>query len=439
MRIAYIAAGAGGMYCGSCLHDNTVAAAMQEAGHDVALLPTYTPMRTDEASVASDRLFYGAINVYLRQKSRLFRKAPRFLERLLDRPGLLRWAARRAGTTDAAALGDLTLAVLRGEEGPQAAELERLATWLRDDYRPDVVHLTNSLFLGMARRLGEATGAPVVVNVQGEDLFLDQLPERHRRAVDDEMARRAGDASLFIAPNRYYSRHMSAVLGVSERQMRVVPLGIRLDGYPAKPKGRDTYDRPRLVVGYLARICPEKGLDQLVDTFLDLHAEGEAQCELRVAGYLDPPSKGYLHDQVRRVEDAGLGDRLQIVGEIDHAGKIDFLRDLDLLSVPTAYREPKGLFALEAMAAGVPALLPDHGGFPELIQETGGGELFPANSRNGLTAALRGLLDDRSRLCALGAAGHGAVHAGRGADSMADATLAVYREVVADRGKVATR
>jgi len=56
------------MYCGSCLHDNTLATAMIARGHDVALIPTYTPTRTDEPDVSIDRVFYGAVNVYLEQK-----------------------------------------------------------------------------------------------------------------------------------------------------------------------------------------------------------------------------------------------------------------------------------------------------------------------------------------------------------------------------------
>ena len=69
MRAAYIAAGAAGMICGSCLHDNALAAALIRKGHDVTLIPTYTPIRTDETNVSSGPVFYGALNVYLEQKS----------------------------------------------------------------------------------------------------------------------------------------------------------------------------------------------------------------------------------------------------------------------------------------------------------------------------------------------------------------------------------
>ena len=84
MKIASITAGAAGMYCGSCLRDNTLAAALIEAGHDALLIPTYTPIRTDDENVSQPRIFFGGLNVYLQQKTGLFRHTPRWFDRLLD-------------------------------------------------------------------------------------------------------------------------------------------------------------------------------------------------------------------------------------------------------------------------------------------------------------------------------------------------------------------
>src|SRR5207249_7617003 len=112
MRITYTTAGAAGMYCGSCMHDNTLAAALTRLGHDVLLVPTYTPIRTDEIDVSQKRVFFGGINVYLQQKLSLFRHTPWFLDRLLDAPRLLRWVSRFAVKTQAAELGELTISML---------------------------------------------------------------------------------------------------------------------------------------------------------------------------------------------------------------------------------------------------------------------------------------------------------------------------------------
>ena len=85
MRILSITAGAAGMYCGSCFRDNALAAELIARGHDVSLVPMYTPVRTDEPSVsAGGRVLFGGISVYLQQQSAIFRKTPRLLDRLWD-------------------------------------------------------------------------------------------------------------------------------------------------------------------------------------------------------------------------------------------------------------------------------------------------------------------------------------------------------------------
>src|SRR5205085_12333673 len=132
---------AAGMYCGSCMHDNTLVAALSAQGHDALLVPTYTPIRTDEPDVSQERVFFGGINVYLQQKLGLFRHTPWFLDRLLDAPRLLRWVSRFAVKTRAEDLGDLTVSVLQGEHGHQKKEVDKIVNWLADDIKPEIVVL----------------------------------------------------------------------------------------------------------------------------------------------------------------------------------------------------------------------------------------------------------------------------------------------------------
>ena len=356
MKIAYVGAGAAGMFCGSCLHDNTLAAALMRLGHDVVLLPTYTPMRTDEEGVAIGRVFFGAVNVYLQQKVGLFRRTPRWLDRLLDRPGLLRWVSRFASSTDARALGGAHAVDARRRAGGAEQGIDKLVEWLASEAPPDVVHLSNSLFLGMARRLREALRVPIVVSLQGEDLFLGGFVEPYRGRALALLAERAKDADLFIAPSRWYAAEMARLLGVDDGALRVsaartVPASTST---PAEPPPRPA-ERPP-TIGYLARICPEKGLHLLVDAFAQGPARepGRESLRLRVAGYLGPKGRRYFAKLAARLAGLGLADRVEHVGEVDLAGKVSFLRSLDVLAVPTVYREPEGLFALEAMANGVP-------------------------------------------------------------------------------------
>ena len=443
MRIAYIAAGAGGMYCGSCIHDNTLAAALQKQGHEVALVPTYTPLRTDEENVTEPHLFYGALNVFLQHKSGLFRHTPRLIDNLLDRPGLLRWVSRLGAGTDPRGLGELSLDVLRGESGHQSKELDKLVAWLRDDYRPDLVQITNSLLLGLVRRIQHELRVPVVVALQGEDLFIQQLREPHRSQVIAELRLRAADADLFIAPSRYYADHMAEQLALDPARIAVVPLGIQLDGHGTPPqdaasKAATSEDATSekvtdtVTLGFFARICPEKGVHRLVDAFIKLAGGAEgAALRLRVGGYLGPRDQPFWQQQEQRLRQAGLGDRFELLGDIDRADKIRFLRSLDLLCAPTTYREAKGLYALEAMANSVPVVLPRHGSFPEMIADTNGGVLFEPDSEEDLLRCLRRLIADPVERRALGASGQTAVHRHRSAETMATATAEVYNKLLA--------
>ncbi len=433
MRIAYVAAGAAHMYCGSCLHDNALVAALQRLEHDAVLIPTYTRLRTDERSASIDRVFFGALNVYLKQVAKPLRRAPALVERLLDQPWLLSLASRLGASTDPSGLGELTLSILRGEEGRQAGELEKLVAWLRDGLQPDVVHLTNSMFAGFARRIKAELGVPVVCSVQGEELFLDALAEPSRGRVLAELADRARDVDLFVAPNDAYAQFMAAYLGVPRSRMRVVPLGIHLAGYPAPAAPRRQGVRPEepRVIGYLARIAPEKGLHLLAEAFrLVAAAEGAGRVRLHVAGYLPPRHRRYLRDVERRLAAWGLGADYHYAGEVTREQKLAFLAGLDVLAAPSPYPDPKALYALEALAAGVPVVAPGHGAFPELLAQTGGGVLVAPGNVAELAAVLGELLRDPARRERLGRDGAAAVHARFDDGAMAAATLAVYESCV---------
>jgi glycosyltransferase involved in cell wall biosynthesis len=427
MRIAYIAAGAAGMYCGSCLHDNTLAAALLELGEDVVLVPTYTPLRTDEENVSIRRVFFGGINVYLQQKLALFRRTPWWLDRLFDSPTLIERVSRGAANVDPTKLGDMTVSMLQGESGNQRKELEKLVHWLLTEVKPDIVHLSNSMQLGMAGELRRQCGPPVVCQLSGEDLFLEKLPPPHYEHARAVLRERAADADAFVAINRYYADFMAGYLAVDRGRIHVIPHGLKLDGHGrriAKPASE-----PR-VVGYLARICADKGLHLLVEA-CELLAERSdvPPFVLHAAGYLGEGDRPYLKDLQSRAAAGKLAGRFRYLGELDRAQKIVFLQSLDVMSVPTVYRESKGLPALEAMANAVPVVLPDHGSFTEMIADTGGGLLCRPHDASDLAERIADLLRDPVRATQLGLAGQKAVHDRYHAEQMARNTLQLYRAV----------
>ena len=96
MKILYLTAGAANMYCGSCLRDNALATELIARGHDVMLLPVYTPTLTDERNVSrADKVLFGGISVYLQQHASVFRRTPWVVDKLWDSIAALKLAARR--------------------------------------------------------------------------------------------------------------------------------------------------------------------------------------------------------------------------------------------------------------------------------------------------------------------------------------------------------
>lgn len=427
MRIAYLAAGAAGMYCGSCLHDNTLAAALLKLGEDVVLAPIYTPLRTDEADVSEPRVFFGGINAYLQQKFPLFRRTPRWLDGWLDRPALLRLATRNAGSVDPAKLGDMTVSMLRGEAGYQRKELIKLVDWLIDEVQPDVVHLSNSLMLGLARMIAQRCGPPVVCSLSGEDIFIEKLTPPHYEQARQLLRERAQEVSAFVALNGYFAEFMTDYLAVPAERVHVIPHGLDLAGHgdrTPRPEGA-----PRRV-GFLARICHDKGLHLLADACESLARDGAGPpLELHAAGYLGAADRPYLAAIERRVAAGPLAGKFRYHGELDRAEKITFLQSLDVMCTPTVYRESKGLPVLEAWANGVPVVVPRHGTFPELVAATGGGVLHEPHDAADLAAKLAQLLSDPARGDKLGCAGQQAVRDRYHAEAMARRTRELYRDL----------
>ena len=209
--------------------------------------------------------------------------------------------------------------------------------------------------------------------------------------------------------------------------MHVIPLGINLAGY----EPRESAAGGPLRVGYLARVAPEKGLHLLAQSYIHLRRETGFTGGLEAAGYLAPEHRAYLRGVERELKDAGFGGEFRFHGELDRAGKIEFLRSLDVLSVPSTYDEPKGIFLLEAMACGTPVVQPRRGAFPEVLERTGGGLLVDPDSAPALAGGILRLWQDRALAAELGRRGAQGVREHYSAVHMAAGALEAYAKIAA--------
>ncbi len=446
MKILSFTAGAADMYCGSCLRDNALATALLAQGHDITLVPLYTPTLTDEANVSQRRVFFGGISVFLEELSPLFRWTPRFLDKLWDSFAVLKWAARGSISTSASSLAEMTISMLRGEDGRQRKEFAKLTDWLVTQPKPDIVSLPTSLLIALAKPLRQALGRPVLCTLQGEDIFIEGLqqafqkekqPRDFRKEVRERIAALAQHVDAFIAVSSYYADFMAGYLTIPREKIHVVPLGINLAGHDPQPRPRSAEFR----IGYLARIAPEKGLSLLCEAYVELRRHrGMPPARLEAAGYLggDAANRRYLESCHAILEREGLAGEFLYHGTLDRAAKLRFLQSVDVLCVPCPYPEPKGFPVLEAMANGVPVVQPKTGAFPEIIEKTGGGLLVEpdaAHFAEGLVKIwtepdLAGQLSSRA---AEGVRRHYSVA------SMASRTVEVYEEVLQRERKEARR
>ncbi len=438
MKVVYLTAGAGGMFCGSCLHDNTLARALIREQVDVQLVPTYTPIRTDEEDVSQHRVFFGGLNVYLQQRIPLFRYLPGFMDRLLDQPRLLRWVTSFGMETSASQLGALAVSMLKGTAGFQRKEVLRLCRWLADTQNPDLINFSNILIAGCVPEIKRRLDVPVVVTLQGDDVFLDALVEPYRERAFDQLRELVQHVDGFVVFSQYYADFMAEYLGIPRQRIDVIPLGLDTGDFQdflhPQPETRQTDEQPPRCIGYLARLAPEKGLHHLVDAFIRLKQDPQlSDVQLRVAGWMGEGQKEYAEKEFARLREAGLGDAFEYLGTVDRQTKLDFLRQIDVLSVPTVYRDPKGLFVLEALAAGVPVVQPDHGAFGEMLRDLEGGLLVPPEDPEALSDGLSRLLTDPATRHKMGATGQRAVHDRRDAQSMATPTKALYQRVLERR------
>ena len=426
MKIWLLSAGTGSFYCGTCLRDDALASGLRALGHDTRLIPLYLPLITErEGASEKEPVLLGGVGAYLQQHSALCRALPSWVDRALDSRWVLSFAAKRAGATNPGELGPMTRSMLAGKDGHQAKAIARLCSALKEiDPRPDVVLLSNALLLGLVTPIKEALGCPVVCTLQGEDAFLDALPDQERQASWALCAEQAQSADHFIAVSAYHRGVMLERLSLPEARVDVVHNGIDLEGFvPAESSPQ------RPTVGFLARMCADKGLLVLVEAYIHLRESWEGPPPaLLLGGALTALDKPTLGAAVKRLSAAGFSDHLEVHPNMSRQEKLAFLRRLSVMCVPVQVSESFGLYAIEAMASGVPVVAPEGGGLKEVITLTGGGALSRDASPAAIAATLSSLLSAPERAQALGAKGRDAVSQRFALEHMARGVAVVLEE-----------
>ncbi len=406
MKIVNIVPGFGGtFYCGNCLRDSAYVASLREAGHDAVTLPMYLPLTMlHEPGEQEVPVFYGAVGIYLRQFP-VLRNMPGWLEQLVNSRPMLKYAAKKAGSTRAHGMEKLTESMLLGSEGLQHHELQQLVDFLKYNLKPDVVHFSNALLLGMARQIREEVGVPVVFSLQDEDVWVDAMDISYREKIWKMMSDKVADVDAFIAVSEWFAREMQHRMKIPDEKLHVVHIGVN----PGKYKIRKPQNNP-LAVGYLSRINQENGFEVLVDAFILLKTDPRfKELKLRATGGMTADDKPFLRRQIAKLETAGISGDLEVLYDYENVDPDDFFASVSLISVPVLKGEAFGLYQAEALASGIPLVQPALGAFPEIISTSGGGVIYQPNTAKALAEKLAEVLADYPGLEAMGARGRKSV------------------------------
>ena len=408
------------------MRDSKYIRALKDLGHQVIKVPLYLPIFDDAHDLDEVPVFYGAVNLYLKQQFPIFRHMPSFVEHALDSKSVLNMAARKAGSTRAKGLEEMTISMLLGEDGGQKEELERLVDWLAEEAKPDVVHLSNALLLGLARQIKQRLNVPVICSLQDEDVWVDAMTDQYRQQVWDLMSERGKDVDVFIPVSDYYSKEIHKRMVIPSNKIKTVYLGVDTADYSPKPI---TQKQP--VIGYLSRMCEENGLAVLVDAFLILRKNPAfAAVKLKITGGKTGDDLHFIKEQKNKISKAGLEKDVFWVEEFEGEERQKFFDTVRLISVPVLIGEAFGLYQLEALASGIPMVQPDLGAFREVIETSGGGIIYPSNDPRQLAEALASLILNDEKLQELSLAGLSGVKQHFDIHALARKMVTVYESVI---------
>jgi len=391
MKIAYLLPGSGGsFYCGNCTRDKVLIKSLKDTGHEILMIPMYLPLNLDQCETDAP-IFYGAVNIYLKQISPLLKRIPNWLKKFFDSEKVLRFVGKLSGSTSAEGNESMTISMLQGTNGKQSEDLDTLINWLKEHEKPDVVHISNALLSGMAEKLKKELNCVVVCTLQDEDEWVDAMREPYGSNTWKLIESNARFIDAFIAVSDYYAQLIVAKIQVPAEKIHVIPNCIGLDSIR-----KNTHDASFHTIGYMSKINSIFGADLLFDAFAELKKEAQfSGLKLKYTGGYTDDYKKIVRNIKRKSKLFQLEKDVEFFDDLTASGKKQFLDSISLFCVPSRRKEAFGIQILEAFAAEVPSVIPNIGGYPEVINKSKAGLLYEPDDAKNLTKALKQVLSDK--------------------------------------------
>jgi glycosyltransferase involved in cell wall biosynthesis len=388
MKILFIVPGAGdSFYCGNCFRDNLQANALRNAGHDVIVMPLYLPLK-DQSFLADTPLFFPATSYYVSQKYFKKRAMPHWVEKLLDSDFFLNIASSFSGTTSSEGMEDMTLSMINGEDVAFQQQAQTLIDWIQKDGKPDIIHLSSSLVIGIAKAIRQVLDIPLVCSLQDEEVWIDKLEKKYADTAWQGILENIQYVDCFIASSAFYKKT------IEQRFPSIQNIQVVYPGLDTAKYASDHYPQDP-VIGFFYRMNEENGLKILAEAFVKLKKKGGFdRVRLRIGGGYTSENKPFLkkiHQMLAPYQNTV--DWCESYSLSEHAR---FYKEITAICVPVTFDEGVGLYLCEAFAAGRPAIEPATGSFPEIVGDAG--VLYAPNSSDALATAIEKMLIDNELL-----------------------------------------
>lgn len=384
MKILFIVPGSGdSFYCGNCFRDNLQASALRKAGHEVIVMPLYLPLK-HESFQGDTPLFFPATTFYTAQKFFGKRKMPGWLKRLTGSDALLNMASSMSGSTSAEGLEEMTLSMITGEDAAFQDMVDQLIRWVKDWENPDIIHLSSTLLIGIAKEIKQYMRTPIVCSVQDEEVWIDHLEGGYASAAWQGIAENARYIDRFVTTSRFYKEIFR------ERLPRVTEVDVIYPGVDREKYASTDYPEDP-VIGFFYRMNRENGLDLLAEAYVKLKEKNTIpNLRLRIGGGYTGKDKRFLESVRKKL--APYREYVVIEDAYSLEEHARFYKEITVLSVPLRFEEGVGLYLCEAFAAGRPAVEPATGSFREIVDKAG--VIYEPNDSDSLATALETLLTD---------------------------------------------
>ena len=429
MKVVYLITGSGGsFYCGNCYRDMLYVKAIRKVpGVITRAVPLYLPPdRQNVRDGFEKEVFFGAISMFLREKVGFLKNMPPFMDKIVDSVPLLKLAARQAGATRTEGYEDLTLSMIEGDNAFRKHEVDRLVRYLMKDGKPDVIHLSNALILGLARQIKQRMNVRIVCSLLNEDDWIDEMAEPYQGNAWKMIAKEAIHVDSFITPSSYSKELFKRKTGLNCSNVHIVPLGFD----PEKSDNSKT-DSVYPALGYFSRVNAHNGFDKLTDAFINIKEKDLVPgLTLHVCGGFTGDDKPFISDQIKKIKTHGFQKSVKIYPEFLGNKKLEFFSSVDVISVPVRKYDGYGLYILEANGAGIPVVQPATGAFPEILEMTEGGLTYSPDNNEELVNTLVKLLNDRDLQKILGEKGKQNVESKFSLEKMSIALSGIYNRLI---------